>query len=273
MKLFSIACLFTAVSSALCSSWGLLDASLRVRSPSTNVGGSLKLRNDQFSEETEVPVSPLSSLSLSIKAGVDGIAARPHQAHLAITVKDQPSLELVAAIPTKEDGSGSLKLPLNEIPLKFLSKQSDLALNILLGSFGDAEAVKIPVGVIPSQSLEAFAATEKDEKNAEFKEQPIIVHQFAPPPKDANEALSYLTMGTVVAGLVLLVSGWLCLNVNIDGLGHMPMGKTVCRLLFFAWIMAVEGLLAKYWVSLTFFQLASYVPGFALVGLLLSRGI
>ncbi|KAK6349367.1 hypothetical protein TWF730_010114 [Orbilia blumenaviensis] len=232
------------------SAWTFTDATLQLSQKGAEAGPKQKFTpTSPISDSLTLKNTDSLKILLTTKEGDD--AKRPHQ--LFLLIKDTESeLESFFSFDVKESGKARLDLTQKDIPTALLSSQS-LSLTLALGSFGQSKPLSVEIATV-TPVLDAVTKKSLPEPALKYQKMKEIHHIFRAEPKSPPKVISLVFLGAVVACLPGLFGAWFTLSANVSHLPKSLAASPVAHPLFFASLLAFEGVFFAYYTQINIFQ-------------------
>ncbi|KAK6347315.1 hypothetical protein TWF696_007386 [Orbilia brochopaga] len=249
-KLLAAGLLLCQWAAAAVPSWTFADATLQISQKGAEAGPK-----QQFTPK--VPISGVQNLKstdtlkILLTAKEGNTAKRPHQ--LFLLIKDpETNLESFLAFDAKESGKARLDLAQKDIPTALLTAPS-LTLTIAIASFGQSSPLSVEIATI-APVLDAAAKKALPAPPLKYGKLPEIHHIFRGEPRSPPKIISLVFLGGVLACLPALFVAWFTLSANLSHLPKSLAASPIAHPLFFASLVALEGVFFAYYTSINIFQ-------------------
>ncbi|KAK6512583.1 hypothetical protein TWF481_001467 [Arthrobotrys musiformis] len=271
MKLLSTSNLLAAglllcqwVSAATPSAWTFADATLQISQKGAEAGAKRKFTSTSPITD-DLTLKSTDSLKILLTTKEGDTAKRPHQ--LFLFVKDTESeLESFFPFDIKESGKARLDLTLKDIPIALLSSSS-LSLTLTVGSFGQSTPLSLEIAKV-TPVLDAATKKSLPEPALKYQKMKEIHHIFRAEPKSPPKVISLVFLVAVAVCLPGLFGAWFSLSANVSHLPKSLAASPIAHPLFFASLLAFEGVFFAYYTQINIFQTLAAVTIISPVALL-----
>ncbi|KAJ6256836.1 hypothetical protein Dda_8705 [Drechslerella dactyloides] len=249
-KLLAAGLLLCQWAAAAPPSWTFADATLQI----SQKGGEAAPKQS-FTPKSPIAgvqtLKPSDSLKILLTAKEGNKPMRPHQ--LFLLLKDpETGLESFFAFDAKESGKARLDITQKDIPTALLTAPS-LTMTIAIASFGKSSPLSAEIATI-SPVLDQTAKKALPEPPLKYGKRPEIHHIFRGEPRSPPKIISIVFLGGVVACLPALFIAWFTLSANVSHLPKSLAASPIAHPLFFASLIALEGVFFAYYTSINIFQ-------------------
>ncbi|EME48714.1 hypothetical protein DOTSEDRAFT_67675 [Dothistroma septosporum NZE10] len=264
MKLLhSLGVLAVALSSvaSAAASWTFDDATLQIATKGAEPLKQKLAADSPVSSSSPIILSAASTLKVLLTTKEGKTGKRPHQAFLILQDPDT-GLEESFTFNVKENGKAKVDVSPKDLPYQLLTSSKPLKASITLASFGSSS---------PYNSHAFSLKIEKDASNPpttpsspeRYTSKPEIHHIFREDPRQPPTVVSLFFTLAILVTLPAWIGGVMYLGGNFDHVGKAFGANPFAHGLFFASIVAMEGVFFLYYSSWNLFQT---LPVAAVVG-------
>ncbi|KYK57589.1 oligosaccharyltransferase subunit ribophorin II [Drechmeria coniospora] len=248
---FSTASTLIALAGAVhtSASWSFSDGTVTLTSKKADDVTETFSDTEQVRDPLRLGDRDILKVSLTTKVGTT--AKRPHQAFLIL--KESSGLEAPFPFTMKESGEGKVQFGQKDLPVQFVVSNSTLKASIVLGSSGSDQGSLTTVFEV-SLARDPAAMSPTYEAPLRYGRLPEIHHIFREDPKNPPKIVSLVFSVAVLATVPALLVGWFHLGANVNHLQNALNGAPVSHILFFASILAMEGVFTMYYCHWKLFQ-------------------
>ncbi len=138
-----------------------------------------------------------------------------------------------------------------DLAVQFTRKTCTLKAAVVVGSFGAASPLRVPVFEL---SIEVDSTARPEEPPVRYHQQPEIHHTFRDEPRSPPRVISLFFTLIVVAAFPALLAAWLWQGANVSHVTTAMRTAPIAHALFLCSIFAVEAILFRYYVGWNLFQ-------------------
>ncbi|KAK9240648.1 hypothetical protein V1525DRAFT_353148 [Lipomyces kononenkoae] len=265
MLLWNILAAYLAVciSSRLVSAWTFSNATLAINERSGTLETQPFSMTVPLPKIVSLPSSALARIRLVVRSDLTPDQNnRPHQAYASI---EDPVTKLETSFPidVRENGRGRVDIDYKMIPAALLGPSKPLTVKIILASFGKESPLKVEIG-----QIQPIYSGPEPVGPVRFGPKPEIIHTFRSDPKFVSPTVSILFSAIVGFATLLLIGGWLYIEVTPSKLPVALAVSPLGHFGFFASIVAIEVAFFNYYLGSTIFKLLAQVAVLAPIAFL-----